>query len=99
MLGLGRVLAGCPKVLLADELSLGLAPLIVHRLLAAVRELADSGCAVILVEQQIRLALEVADRGYVLRHGRIELSGTSAELKRSRRKIEQSYLSVAVDPA
>jgi len=96
MLGLGRVLAANPKVLL-DELSLGLAPLVVRRLLTAVRELADSGCAVILVEQQIRLVLGVADRGYVLRHGRVELSGTAAELKRKSRQIEQSYLSVTAE--
>jgi branched-chain amino acid transport system ATP-binding protein len=97
MLGLGRVLAANPKVLLADELSLGLAPLVVRRLLTAVRELADSGCAVILVEQQIRLVLGIADRGYVLRHGRVELSGTAAELKRKSRQIEQSYLSVTAE--
>jgi branched-chain amino acid transport system ATP-binding protein len=99
MLGLGRVLAASPKVLLADELSMGLAPLIVERLLTAVRRLADSGCAVILVEQQIRRVLDIADRGYVLRQGRVELSGTALELKRMRRQIEQSYLSVAVESA
>ncbi|GAA0365699.1 ATP-binding cassette domain-containing protein [Actinoallomurus spadix] len=97
MLGLGRVLAARPKLLLADELSLGLAPIVVHRLLAAVRELADSGCAVLLVEQQVRLVLDVADRGYVLQRGRVALAGTGDELRRNRADIERSYLSVTVE--
>ena len=97
MLGLGRVLAAKPKLLLADELSLGLAPIIVNRLLTAVRALADEGCAVVLVEQQVRLVLEVADRGYVLRHGQVELSGTAAELKAKRADIERSYLAVTAE--
>lgn len=97
MLGLGRVLAARPKLLLADELSLGLAPIVVHRLLAAVRELASAGCAVLLVEQQVRLVLDVADRGYVLQRGRVALAGTGEELRRDRADIERSYLSVTVE--
>ena len=68
-------------MLLADELSMGLAPLIVKRLLEAVRAAADEqGTAVLLVEQHVRKALHYADRAYVMRRGRIELRGTAAEL-------------------
>jgi branched-chain amino acid transport system ATP-binding protein len=95
MLGIGRALARMPKVLLADELSLGLAPIIVKNLLAAVRAAADAGTAVILVEQQVRLVLDVCDRGYVLDRGRVKISGTAAELRARRHEIEKTYLSDA----
>jgi branched-chain amino acid transport system ATP-binding protein len=95
MLGIGRALARKPKVLLADELSLGLAPIIVKNLLAAVRAAADAGTAVILVEQQVRLVLDVCDRGYVLDRGRVKISGTAAELRARRHEIEKTYLSDA----
>jgi branched-chain amino acid transport system ATP-binding protein len=97
MLGIGRALARKPKVLLADELSLGLAPIIVKNLLAAVRAAADAGTAVILVEQQVRLVLDVCDRGYVLDRGRVKISGTAAELRARRHEIEKTYLSDASD--
>jgi branched-chain amino acid transport system ATP-binding protein len=93
MLTLARALARRPKVLLADELSLGLAPLVVKRLLAAVRSAADDGLAVVLVEQHVRKALEVADRVYVLRQGRVQLSGTAAEARDNLQAIEDVYLS------
>lgn len=93
MLTLARALCGGTKVLLADELSLGLAPIIVRRLLAAVRRAADNGMAVLLVEQHVRNALAVADRLYVLRNGRVVLEGTSAELCDRIEEIESSYLS------
>jgi branched-chain amino acid transport system ATP-binding protein len=93
MLTLGRALARQPRLLLADELSLGLAPLIVQRLLRAVRDAAQRGCGVLLVEQHVRQALEFADRAYVMRRGRIELSGTGAELRSRINEIEESYLS------
>jgi branched-chain amino acid transport system ATP-binding protein len=92
MLALGRVLAGDPRVLLADELSLGLAPLIVQRLLAVLRQAADRGVAVVLVEQHVRHALEIADHAYVLRRGRIVLEGPASELRGSADKIAQHYL-------
>jgi branched-chain amino acid transport system ATP-binding protein len=92
ILTLARALAGRPRVLLADELSLGLAPLVVERLLEAVREAASRGVAVLLVEQQVRTALAVANRGYVLRRGMIALSGTVAELQDQIVEIEATYL-------
>ena len=93
MLTLGRALSRDPSVLLADELSLGLAPLIVTRLLSAVRAAADRGCAVLLVEQHVRQALRVADRAYVMRRGVIELSGTAPHLLDRIDDIEAQYLS------
>jgi branched-chain amino acid transport system ATP-binding protein len=93
MLTLARALSGPTSLLLADELSLGLAPLIVRRLLRAVREAADNGgMGVLLVEQHIRNALSVADRVYVLRQGRIALSGTASEMGARLAEIESSYL-------
>ncbi len=95
MLALGRVLAGEPRVLLADELSLGLAPLVVERLLAAVRQAADAGVAVVLVEQHVRQALAVADRVQVMRRGRIVMSGDAADLRDDPEGIAAHYLSGA----
>lgn len=92
ILTLARALASEPRVLLADELSLGLAPLVVRRLMAAVRAAADRGVGVLLVEQQARQALEVADRAYVMRRGQIELQGPAKELAGQLADIEQSYL-------
>ena len=96
MLTLARALARKPRVLLADELSMGLAPLIVKRLLEAVRAAADErGTAVLLVEQHVRKALQYADRAYVMRRGRIELAGTAAELRSRITEIEDHYLSTS----
>ena len=93
MLSLARALCREPRVLLADELSMGLAPLVVKRLLQAVRDAAVSrGTAVLLVEQHVRQALRYADRAYVLRRGRIALSGTATELAGRISEIEDSYL-------
>jgi branched-chain amino acid transport system ATP-binding protein len=93
ILAVGRALAANPDVLLADELSLGLAPLIVARLLAAIRSAANSGTGVLLVEQQVRLALEISDRAYVLNRGRIVLSGPAEEMRGRAAEIEATYLS------
>lgn len=95
MLTLARALGSDPAVLLADELSLGLAPLVLERLLRAVRAAADTGAAVLLVEQHVRDALEVADRAYVISHGRVVLQGAATDLKARIGEIEQAYLAGA----
>lgn len=92
MLTLARALAREPTLLLADELSLGLAPMIVERLLRSVRDAADQGLGVLLVEQHIPRALEVADRAYVMRRGQLVLQGTGAELRDRINEIEAAYL-------
>jgi branched-chain amino acid transport system ATP-binding protein len=94
MLCLARALGRSPKVLLADELSLGLAPLVVDRLLAAVRRAAkDDGVGVLLVEQHVSKALAIADRVFVLQRGRIALSGTTDEVRTRLSEVESAYLS------
>jgi branched-chain amino acid transport system ATP-binding protein len=94
ILTVARALAAKPRVLLADELSLGLAPLVVARLLSAVREAADrDGVGVLLVEQHVRDALAIADRVYVIRRGRIVLRGSGTEMAGQIDRIEGSYLS------
>jgi branched-chain amino acid transport system ATP-binding protein len=100
MLTLARALGREPKVLLADELSLGLAPIIVTRLLSTLRDAAKQrGVGVLLVEQHVRQALAVADRVYVLQRGRIRLSGTASEIAGQLPEIEATYLSsLAPDP-
>jgi branched-chain amino acid transport system ATP-binding protein len=95
MLTLARALGGDPAVLLIDELSLGLAPLVFERLLVAVRAAADRGTAILLVEQHVRQALEMADRAYVLNRGKVALSGTGPELMDRIDEIESTYLANA----
>jgi branched-chain amino acid transport system ATP-binding protein len=92
MVTLGRALARKPRLLLVDELSLGLAPLIVARLLAAVRAAADEGIGVLLVEQHVDEALKVADHVFVMERGRIILSGPAGEVSGRVHEIEASYL-------
>ena len=95
MLALARALAAEPAVLLADELSLGLAPLVCERLLVALRAAADAGAGVLLVEQRVRDALEFADRAYVLSGGRVVISGPAAEIAGRMDEIERTYLDSA----
>ena len=93
MLAVGRALVREPRLLLLDELSLGLAPMIVERLLPVVRRYAlESGCAVLLVEQHVQLALEIADRGYVLSHGEVVLDRGAQELRADEQLLVASYL-------
>ena len=93
MLAIGRALVTRPRLLLVDEMSLGLAPVIVERLIPVLRRAADElGSSVLFVEQHVALALEVADRAYVLTHGRIGLEGPAAELRERRELLAASYL-------
>ncbi len=93
MLALGRALASDPKVMLVDEMSLGLAPIIVERLLPVLRRIADErGTALLIVEQQVHMALEVADRAYILTHGSLMLEGDAKDLRGRRDLLESSYL-------
>ena len=93
MLALGRALVTRPKVLMIDEMSLGLAPLIVRRLLPVVKRIADElGTAILLVEQHVDLALEIADRACVLDRGHIVISGAAEELRTRRDLLRASYM-------
>jgi branched-chain amino acid transport system ATP-binding protein len=93
MLALARALIVRPKVLLVDELSLGLAPVIAQELLAIIRRLADeNGTGVLFVEQHVQMALAVADRGLVMRHGEVELAASARELLLDWQSLESSYL-------
>nr|WP_322098402.1 ABC transporter ATP-binding protein [Nakamurella alba] len=95
MLTLGRALARTPRLLLIDELSLGLAPLVVARLLTAVRAAADDGVGVVLVEQHVEQAMRIADHVYVMQRGAVVLSGPTAEVADRVAEIEASYLEAA----
>jgi branched-chain amino acid transport system ATP-binding protein len=97
MLALGRSLAARPALLLVDELSLGLSPIIVQRLMMALRAAATAGTAVLLVEQHPAVAFAIASRGYVLSQGEVALSGPVAELRTRMADIEASYLSGATE--
>ncbi|MFM7270516.1 MAG: ABC transporter ATP-binding protein [Actinomycetes bacterium] len=93
MLALARALATAPRLLMVDEMSLGLAPIIVERLLPMLRDAARrTGTGVLLVEQHVAMALEVADRATVLARGVAVASGTAAELANRRDLLEASYL-------
>ena len=100
MLAVGRALVGEPRVLLVDEMSLGLAPVIVERLLPILRRVADElGAAVLFVEQHVQLALKVADRAYVLNHGRLVLDGPASDLRDRPDLLRSSYLGDGAAPA
>ena len=91
MLAIGRALMSKPELLLLDEPSLGIAPILVKEIFRQIRQIADSGVTVLIVEQNARAALKLADRGYVLEVGKIVFSGTSGELLGSA-KIQEAYL-------
>jgi branched-chain amino acid transport system ATP-binding protein len=91
MLAIGRALMSNPEMLLLDEPSLGIAPILVKAIFAQIREIAEQGVTVLLVEQNAKAALKLANRGYVLDLGRIAMSGTAAELLASE-KVQEAYL-------
>jgi branched-chain amino acid transport system ATP-binding protein len=95
MLALGLALSRNPAVILADELSMGLAPLIVDRLFSALRAAANRGAGVLLVEQHVHKAMTIADRVYVMNRGRIAITGTADELRQRVDEIQSSYLANA----
>jgi len=93
MLAIGRALMQNPKVLLVDELSMGLAPVVVESLLPVIRRVVDeTGAACVMVEQHVMLALEIADTAMVLAHGDIALQGDAKELAADEARIERAYL-------
>ena len=91
MLAIGRALMAKPRLMLLDEPSLGLAPIVVKEIFAIIREINAAGTTIFLVEQNARMALKIADRGYVLETGEITLSGTGEELAASD-EVQRSYL-------
>ena len=91
MLAIARALMGDPKLLLLDEPSMGLAPMMVARIFEVVREIAARGVTILLVEQNARLALELAHRGYVMETGEISLAGKAADLLNNP-KVREAYL-------
>ena len=91
MLAMGRALMSRPKLLMLDEPSMGLAPILVEQIFEIIRSLHAAGTTILLVEQNAQMALSIADRAYVLENGQITLSGTGAELAQSE-KVQKAYL-------
>jgi branched-chain amino acid transport system ATP-binding protein len=91
MLAIGRGLMARPRLLLLDEPSMGLAPILVEQIFATVQEINKEGVTVLLVEQNAAMALAICHRGYVMETGKIILEGTSAELT-GNEKVRQAYL-------
>jgi branched-chain amino acid transport system ATP-binding protein len=99
MLAMARGMVQKPKVFVVDEMSMGLAPIIVESLLPIVRQIADTGAGVMLVEQHVNLALEVADSAMVLVHGDVLLRGSAEELRANPGLLEAAYLGADVEHA
>ena len=98
MLAMARALAGAPRLLMVDEMSLGLAPIIVQQLLPVLRRIAtDTGAGVLVVEQHVGLVLDIADRACVLSHGNVTFEGSASELRTDRELLERSYLGASPD--
>ncbi|MGN1194726.1 MAG: ABC transporter ATP-binding protein [Acutalibacteraceae bacterium] len=91
MLAMGRALMSKPKLLMLDEPSMGLAPILVEQIFDIIKELHKAGTTILLVEQNAQMALSIADRAYVLENGKISLTGTGAELMESE-EIKKAYL-------
>ena len=96
MLALGRALMARPRLLMLDEPSLGLAPLIVREIFRIVASLREAGVSILLVEQNARAALSVASHGYIMEQGKVVLDGTAAEL-RDNEDVKEFYLGGAGD--
>jgi branched-chain amino acid transport system ATP-binding protein len=97
MLAIARALVQNPKLLLIDEMSMGLAPIAVESLMPVIRQVADQhGASVIMVEQHIHLALEIADEAIVMVHGAVALSATASQLRRDVSLVEAAYMSGSV---
>jgi branched-chain amino acid transport system ATP-binding protein len=94
MLAMGRGLMASPKILLLDEPSMGLAPILVQQIFDIIQEIHDSGTSILLVEQNANMALSIASRAYVLETGMVILSGPAAEL-RANSKVQEAYLGEA----
>ncbi len=92
MVALGHALVGTPQFMLADELSLGLAPLIVQRLIGVVEDIAQAGIGVLLIEQFTHLALKVADYAYIIDRGKIRFEGTPADIEANPEVLQEAYL-------
>ena len=91
MLAMGRALMSHPKLMMLDEPSMGLAPILVEQVFTIIRQLHEEGTTILLVEQNAQMALSVADRAYVMETGKITLQGTGAELAQSDR-VKKAYL-------
>jgi branched-chain amino acid transport system ATP-binding protein len=91
MLAIGRALMARPKLLLLDEPSMGLSPLLVETIFATITSIREQGATVLLVEQNALMALEIADRAYVLESGQVTLKGTGEELGRDD-SVRRAYL-------
>lgn len=99
MVGIARALSRRPRLLIIDELSTGLAPKVVQRLLATVAAVAADGVGVLLIEQHVAKALDVADRCYVMRHGEVVLEGAAADLRGRSDELRAAYFGDDAEPA
>lgn len=93
MLVIGRGLMADPKLMLLDEMSLGLAPIVINELFKALKEIRETGITILFVEQNVRRTLQEADRAYILETGRVTLSGTSAQL-REEEQVKKAYFGI-----
>lgn len=93
MLAIGRGLMADPKLMLLDEMSLGLAPIVMNELFKALKEIRGTGITILFVEQNVRRSIQEADRAYILENGRVTLSGTSAELSEEE-QVKKAYFGI-----
>jgi branched-chain amino acid transport system ATP-binding protein len=93
MVAIGRGLMAMPRILMLDEPSLGLAPVLVNSIFETIRKIADQGTTVLLVEQDVNHSLSLSDRGYVLEHGRVAMEGAAADLLADPH-IKEAYLGI-----